>query len=173
MTTDRRQYMKDYRSKQKDKPAEGQAQRIAVQIEQSYLKHKKLLEDGLKTTMPGSNAYLKYTEALDDLERKHREELADRGLTPRQLGVAVKSGWHFVCHVARGGAVTCTEVLADKLEDALRKRAEEDATRLPKETAGDKQFVDELNREYGFDEDGNDRSYDDVNREKDDDDDSK
>jgi len=173
MTTDRRQYMKDYRSKQKDKPVGGQAQRIAVQIEESYLKHKELLEEGLKTTMPGSNAYLKYSQALDDMERKHREELADRGLAPRSLGAAVKSGWHFICYVARGGSVTCTEVPADKLEEALRKRAEEDAVRLPKETTEDTQFVDELNREYGFDEDGNDRSYDGVNREKDDDDDSK
>ena len=79
MTTDRRQYMKDYRSKQKDKPAEGQAQRIAVQTEQSYLKHKRLLEDGLKTTMPGSNAYLKYTEALDDLERNTGKNLQIAG----------------------------------------------------------------------------------------------
>jgi len=93
MSTDRKQYMRDYRSKRKDKPAEGQAQRIAAQIEQTYLKHKKLLGDGLTTTMPGSNAYLKYTEALDDLERKHRAELADRGLTPKSLGAAVKSGY--------------------------------------------------------------------------------
>ncbi len=62
----------------------------------------------------------------------------------------------------------------EALDRALAEQRKKDTERTAEaDTPERREWVAEMNREYGFDEDGRDTSYDSVQREKDDDDDSK
>src|SRR4029077_13237560 len=89
------------------------------EMEKAFEESLKRLETGLATTEPGTNAYLKYADAIDDLKRKHREERASRGLDPERLGSAGPNGWHFVATIGRGGSINTIEVPAEKLGEIL------------------------------------------------------
>jgi hypothetical protein len=148
MPKNTKEYQRDYRQKRKDAPKAAQIER---EMQAQYAKAKQRLEKALKTCMPGSNAYLKYTEAISDLERKYREERAERGLDPESLGTAARQGWHFVCHVSTQGTPTVTEVPADRVEEVLAQRAKRDADRLAKMTRpGDDDIRAQLDAEFGF-----------------------
>jgi hypothetical protein len=146
----------------------NRAAQIEAEMEKSFAESLKRLEAGLATTEPGTNAYLKYADAIDDLKRKHREERASRGLDPERLGAAGPTGWHFVATIGRGGAITTVQVPVEKLGEVLaaeQKKYED--TMAQADTPERRAFVARLNAEHGFDEKGNDHSYDNAKREQD------
>jgi hypothetical protein len=148
MPKNTKEYQRDYRQRRKDAPKAAQIER---EMQAQYAKAKQRLETALKTCMPGSNSYLKYTEAISDLERRYREERAERGLDPESLGTAARQGWHFVCHVSTQGTASVMEVPADRVEELLAQRAKTDAARLTKMTGpGENEIRAQLDAEFGF-----------------------
>lgn len=148
MPKNSKQYMQKYRANKRAAPA---AQRIEAEMERQYRSAKARLEKALKTCLPGSSAYLRYAQAITDLEESHRRERAERGLDPTQLGVGVKPGWHFVCRVGVSGNVSTVEVPADRVQSELAARAKADADHIAKMTQpGDDEIRAQLDREFGF-----------------------
>ena len=88
---------------------------IAREIETSFRKNRQLLLDSMKQLDPGSAAYLNRVNALAKLEQGYRQERADRGLDPQNLGNAVQTVYHFVA----------TTSLQEDTRDAKRKELEE------------------------------------------------
>lgn len=172
---DRAKYMREYRAKGENLASptvEGQSQKIAAEMEKSFQESLKRLEDGLKTTKAGSSQYLKFSEAIDDLRRKHREELASRGLTPRHLGAADVTPRLWIAEPLPGGSVRCTEYPVDQREKVLTAAIAKNQAVLAKLAAGEPNRKEEeakLNADFGLDEDGVDHSYDQVRKETDDD----
>ena len=78
------------------------AKTIAKQIQQDYEQHREQLEASMKETTPGTRAHLDHINALANLDRKHRDELAERGLIPQQLGAAVTRVYEFTAVVTPG-----------------------------------------------------------------------
>src|ERR1700694_5060994 len=68
---------------------------IAKEIERGYRKHRKQLESSMKETSPGSRAHLDHIAALAANERKHRDELSERGLIPQNLGTVMQTRYVF------------------------------------------------------------------------------
>src|SRR5438067_6261004 len=71
------------------------ARTIAREIETSWKKNKQRIEDSMRNLDPGSRAYLDRLIALANLERKYREERAERGLDPENLGAIVTLVYDF------------------------------------------------------------------------------
>src|SRR5258708_25069899 len=69
-------------------PRARTAASVSREIDKSYRDAKKLILNGLKNTMVGSRANLDHIRALADLDRRHRQERADRGVDAQNLFVA-------------------------------------------------------------------------------------
>jgi hypothetical protein len=108
MTKQRTQYMKEYRSKKKAE--ETESTKLLAEIERGYKANRKLIVEAMKTLSPGTKVYLDHCNALDKLDRNHRAELVERGLSPENLGAATAPGWKFVCVTAARGETTIVEV---------------------------------------------------------------
>jgi hypothetical protein len=75
------------------------ADTVAREITKSYKSARKLIMDGMKKTTAGSRASLDHIRALADLDRRHRQERADRGIDAQNLGVAAKAKYVFIATV--------------------------------------------------------------------------
>lgn len=71
------------------------AKTIAKEIEKSYQHNRKLLLESMAKLDPGSAAYLNRLTALAKLEREYRQERADRGLDPQNLGAVTQVVYEF------------------------------------------------------------------------------
>jgi hypothetical protein len=73
---------------------------IAREIDKSYEKTRRMILDSMRETRPGTTAYLNHIKLLSDVDERHREERASRGLDPANLGAATKPQWKFTATVA-------------------------------------------------------------------------
>jgi hypothetical protein len=89
MSKNRNEYMKSYRDKKKSQTTE--ASKMLNELTKSYRANRNLIEEAMAALNPGTKVYLDHISALDKLDRNHREELVERGLTPGNLGAATKS----------------------------------------------------------------------------------
>jgi hypothetical protein len=103
-------------------PRTRTATSVSREIDKSYRNAKKLILDGLKKTTVGSRANLDHVRALADLDRRHRQERADRGIDAQNLGVAAKARYVFIATV--------------------------DAELTDGRTAGERLMVEKLDREF-------------------------
>lgn len=71
------------------------AKTISREIDQSFKKNRQLLLDSMKGLDTGSRAYLDRLTALSNLERKYRQERAERGLDPVNLGSVTTTTYIF------------------------------------------------------------------------------
>jgi hypothetical protein len=164
----RSEYMKQDRARKKEqKPDLSRAAQIEAEMRKSFEKAKAELERGLPGLLPGSHAHVKIVTAIAELERDYREERAERGLDPKHLGAAAVTGFRFIAHVGLGGSITTVAYESqDAFERALTKEREKNAAQAKKlHDPERKDLVDDLNKEFGFDENGTD----DGTRTKDDD----
>lgn len=74
---------------------------IAKDIEKSFRKNRQLLLDSMAKLDPGSAAYLNRLVALSKLEQAYRQERADRGLDPVNLGAATRTVFMFTATAER------------------------------------------------------------------------
>jgi hypothetical protein len=100
---------------------------IAIEVEKTYKRNRKLLLASMSQTMPGTRAHLDHINALAALDRKYREERSDRGLDPKNLGSAAKPEYHFVATVSADGTVEISE----EREEFNAKLDEEFSTATP------------------------------------------
>jgi hypothetical protein len=156
-------YMRQYR-KLKNSENQSQAAHIVAEIEESYRVAKERLEQGLTEVLPGSNAHTKIVEAIARLDRERRDELASRGITPKLLGGAVRTGFHFICHVGAGGSVhTVAYDSENAFTQALAKERAKIAAQAEKlDTPEQRAAVEELDAEFPTDDTGV-RTKDDAN----------
>lgn len=96
-------------------PRQKTAKTIAKDIEKSFREHRQLLLDSMRGLDKGSRAYLDRLTALANLERKYRQERADRGLDPQDLGAVTRVEYVF----------TATTSAAPDTRTAERKLLEE------------------------------------------------
>jgi hypothetical protein len=71
------------------------AKTIAKEIEKSFRENRRLLLDSMKGLNTGSAAYLNRVVALSKLEQSYRQERAERGLDPENLGAVVTVVYDF------------------------------------------------------------------------------
>lgn len=127
------------------------AKEIAQSIERSYKASKARLEKALAELTPGCTAFVRCCEALEDCERRYRDERAKRGIDPTDIGLAARpAGFHFVCHISTGGSVHCTEVSQERLAEVLERRDKEYNTRMKKIMSDPerRRIVKELEEEF-------------------------
>jgi len=85
---------------------------IAAEIEKSYRKHKRQLEKSMKGTQEGSASRLNHIAGLAALDRKYREERAERGLDPVNLGVVQTANYVFTAYTQ---STPVNDTAADRL----------------------------------------------------------
>jgi len=107
------------------------ARSIALEIERSYKKHKKQLEQSMVETQPGSRAHLDHIAALAALDRKYREERSDRGLDPQNLGTVAQTRYVFRATIE---STDIEETAADKLARQMFDEEFSDAVEQPMPT---------------------------------------
>ena len=138
MSKSRNEYMRSYREKKKSETTE--ASKLLDELTRSYKANRKLITDAMAALNPGTKVYLDHVTALDKLDRNHRAELVERGLTPGHLGNATTPKWKFICVAGRAGAVTVIEV----------KEGQPDPRGLefPQRNEQDLEIIEELEKEF-------------------------
>ncbi len=139
----RAQYMRGLRQRKRESQTEST--KLLSELTASYKENRKRLIDALGTLKPGTSVFLQYCRAIEECDRKHREELVVRGLSPENLGANVRPGWKFVAHVSADGTVNCVEVHPGQAPPVNAK--------FPERSASDLEGIKALNHEFGFTDD--------------------
>jgi hypothetical protein len=104
------------------------ADTVSREINKSYRNAKTLILQGLKKTTVGSSANLNHIRALADLDRRYRNERAERNLDSPNLGVALRKVYSF-------------HAIVDGMPNS-------GTTALKARTAAEQLMIEELDREY-------------------------
>lgn len=108
-----------------------------------------MIEDGMRELKPGSRAWLDCVKLLADIERKYRAERSARGIDSPNLGVALKSCWVWVAHIAADNSTYLEETTKEKLPGVIARRAALAAKQLRKAFSPEaEQMREELDAEY-------------------------
>src|SRR5207302_2578729 len=107
------------------------------------------VEQGLVECAAGSTNWLKFTEALQRLDERYREERAARGVDPARLASAVKTKWIFVAHVSSTGNVSTVEVDPDRAEIVIAQERAKVREQLRKlDSPERRRMIKELEEEF-------------------------
>ncbi len=122
---------------------------LAKQLQADYESHKTRLLDALAQCPAGTTMHLRHLQALSDLDRRHREEMREVGLSPERLGAAVEKAWHFVAIVATDGSLSTEPVKPEKVASVLAQNAARMRKRTKDwDTPENRTFREELDAEY-------------------------